>query len=57
VAAKLLIDIATLTAGRVGAAMLRLRVREGTQQRDGSGAGAAYGDVAELPALGTLGES
>ena len=48
-------EIATLRAGRVRAAMLCLRVGERAEGTDGHFAGAAVGDVAELPAFPALG--
>jgi len=48
-------EIATLRAGRVRAAMLRLGVDERAEGADGKRAGTADGDMAELPAFLTLG--
>jgi len=47
-------ESATLRAGRVRAAMLRLCVGERALRTNGQFAGTAIGDVAELPALLTL---
>ena len=48
-------EIATLRAGRVRAAMLCFGVRERAEGRDGQCAGTAGRDVAELPAFLALG--
>ena len=48
-------EIATLRAGRVRAAMLRLGVGEPAEGTKGQSAGTAGRDVAELPALSALG--
>ena len=48
-------EIATLRAGRVRAAMLCLCMGKSTEGTDGQRAGTAIGDVAELPAFLTLG--
>jgi len=49
------LEIATLRAGRVGAAMLCFGVGEGAEGTNGQCAGTAVGDVAKLPAFLTLG--
>jgi len=48
-------EIATLRAGRVRAAMLRLGVGERAAGANGQSAGTAGRDVAELPAFSALG--
>jgi len=49
------LEIATLRAGRVRAAMLSFGVGERAEGTDGQRTGTAVGDVAELPALLALG--
>ena len=49
------LEVTTLRAGRVRAAMLRFCVGERAEGTDGKCARTAVGDVAELPAFPTLG--